>query len=116
MDSFQTVLADGGGRLEAIAGRIAAVTTASELAPLLGLLAAELGADEVRVLDAGAAPPQATLRSDGFTLPIPYRDRIVGHLAVYSREPRTWSRFELGRARLVGYQLGPILGTVSSAV
>jgi GAF domain-containing protein len=54
----------------------------------------------------------AALQAHGFasrlTLPISHGGEVVGHLEVYAHDQRPWSRFQVGRARLICY-LGPLL-------
>ncbi len=122
-------LADHDRRLEMLARRFAATTTAAELTDCLIPLAEELQADEVRLVgpraghdgatqvlldDPGADPDAASaLHAEGFasrlTVPITQGGEIVGHLEAYARDQRPWSRFQVGRARLICYQLGPLL-------
>ena len=96
-------------------------------------LALELQADEVRLTGPAAAraiqlladdpdaDPEAAgaLRALGFgsclTLPITYGGEIVGHLEVYAVEQRPWSRFQIGRARVLGYQLGALVHRFTAA-
>ena len=140
LHSFQATLADAehagdddyDRRLELLSRRLAAVTTHAELEVWLVSLAAELQADEVRLtgVDAGRATqlladdPEAdpvaaaALRALGFgsclTLPITRGGEIVGHLEAYARVQRPWSRFQIGRARVIGYQLGGIVHELAS--
>ncbi|HEY6892172.1 MAG TPA: EAL domain-containing protein, partial [Solirubrobacter sp.] len=133
LHSFEATLADAAGaedhdrRLELLARRLSAVTTRAELEACLRPLALELQADEVRLTgpaaaraiqllaDDPAADPRAAaaLRALGFgsclTLPITYGGEIVGHLEVYAVEQRPWSRFQIGRARVLCYQLGSLV-------
>jgi GAF domain-containing protein len=135
LHSFQATLADTehageadyDRRLEVLSRRLAAVTTPAELEAWLVPLAAELQADEVRLTGVDAtratqlladdpeADPiaAAALRALGFgsclTLPITRGGELVGHLEAYAREQRPWSRFQIGRARVIGYQLGGIV-------
>ena len=133
LHSFEATLADAAGaedhdrRLELLARRLSAVTTPAELEACLRPLALELQADEVRLTgpaavraiqllaDDPAADPEAarTLRALGFgsclTLPITYGGELVGHLEVYAVEQRPWSRFQIGRARVLCYQLGSLV-------
>jgi diguanylate cyclase (GGDEF)-like protein/PAS domain S-box-containing protein len=138
LQSFKTTLADAHDtpsradhdrRLEVLARRLATITTGAELEACLLPVARELQADEVRLVgpnagDHGAtqlladdpdADPETTaaLRAEGFasrlTLPISHGGEIVGHLEAYAHDQRPWSRFQVGRARLICYQLGPLL-------
>jgi EAL domain-containing protein (putative c-di-GMP-specific phosphodiesterase class I) len=133
LHSFEATLADAAGaedhdrRLELLARRLAAVTTPAELEACLMPLAAELQADEVRLgaidvtraiqllADDPHAVPEAAnaLRARGFgsclTLPITHGGEIVGHLEAYATEQRPWSRFQIGRARVLCYQLGSLV-------
>jgi diguanylate cyclase (GGDEF)-like protein/PAS domain S-box-containing protein len=115
--------ADHDRRLELLAGRLAAVTNQQELQACLGPLARELGADEIRINgpirhdaeqtlvdDPDADPAEiAALREAGYrsrlVLPIRHGDRVVACLEAYSQHQRPWSRFQVGRARLISYQL-----------
>jgi diguanylate cyclase (GGDEF)-like protein/PAS domain S-box-containing protein len=138
LHSFQTTLGDANNtpsradhdrRLEVLARRLAATATDAELEACLAPIAEELQADEVRLVgpyaghdgatqlladDPGADPEAAAaLRVHGFasrlTLPISQGGEIVGHLEAYAHDQRPWSRFQVGRARLICYQLGPLL-------
>ena len=120
-------------RLQALARRLAATTTAAQLRDCLAALAGELHADDVRILgahtsiagvtqlladDPTADPAAASeLRADGYgsrlTLPITAGDQTVGHLQASTRDPRPWTRFQINRARLVSYQLAPLLRTLA---
>jgi GAF domain-containing protein len=140
--SFQTTIADTNDfparadhdrRLEILVRRLAEVVTAEELQSCLSPLADELGADEVRLVDsretrAGqllvddpAAEPHvaAALRNEGYasrlTLPVHSGGRVIAHLEAYTCQQRPWSRFQVGRARLVCYQLGPLLTSLQVA-
>jgi GAF domain-containing protein len=114
-------------RLESLTRRLADATTDRDLAACLEPIALELRADEVRVVAPEearalvpgqllardpAADPHATarLRSGGFgsclALPIASAGRTVGYLEAYCREERPWSRFEIGRGRMLTHQLG----------
>jgi EAL domain-containing protein (putative c-di-GMP-specific phosphodiesterase class I) len=144
LHSFQTTLADANDtpsradhdrRLEVLARRLATTTTDDELEACLAPIAEELQADEVRLVgpyaghdgatqlladDPGADPDAAAaLRAHGFasrlTLPISQGGEIVGHLEAYAHDQRPWSRFQVGRARLICYQLGPLLRAEQAA-
>jgi diguanylate cyclase (GGDEF)-like protein/PAS domain S-box-containing protein len=115
--------ADHDRRLELLAGRLAAVTDHDELAACLGPLAHELGADEVRIAgpihdgarqtlvdDPNASRADvAALRALGYSsrlvLPIRRGEHVVACFEAYSQHQRPWSRFQVGRARLLCYQL-----------
>ena len=139
LHSFEATLADAAGaedhdrRLELLARRLAAVTTPAELEACLVPLAAELQADEVRLgavdleraiqlladdphADPGAA---SALRASGYgsclTLPITHGGEIVGHLEALAVQQRPWSRFQIGRARVLCYQLGALVHRFSVA-
>ena len=140
LHSFQATLADAGDaadpdydrRLELLARRLAAVRTREELDACLRPLAAELQADEVRIAGVDAlratqlladdpeADPAAAaaLRALGFgsclTLPITRGGEIVGHLEAFAVEQRPWSRFQIGRARVICYQLGALVHELSA--
>jgi diguanylate cyclase (GGDEF)-like protein/PAS domain S-box-containing protein len=135
LHSFQATLSDAsaGGeadydrRLELLSRHLASVRSREELDAWLSLLAVELQADEVRLVGAGveratqllADDPEAdpaaaaVLRALGFgsclTLPITRAGVLVGHLEAYARTQRPWSRFQIGRARVIGYQLGALI-------
>ena len=135
LHSFQATLSDASPgadpdydrRLELLSRRLASVTSQAELDACLGPLAVELQADEVRLTDAGVrratqlladdpeadAAAAAALRALGFgsclTLPITHGGEVVAHLEAYARTQRPWSRFQIGRARVIGYQLGSLV-------
>jgi diguanylate cyclase (GGDEF)-like protein/PAS domain S-box-containing protein len=118
-------------RLELLAARLADVATEDQLVACLRPIADELHADEVRLLparedvggggatqllahDPAADPAQArALRTSGFgsrlCLPVAHGGRTIGRLEADCREERPWSRFEIGRARIIALQLGPVL-------
>jgi GAF domain-containing protein len=62
-----------------------------------------------------AADPLAVveLRASGFSsrlaLPIAFGGETVGSLELYCRDERPWTRFEIGRARIISHLLGPLL-------
>jgi GAF domain-containing protein len=135
--SFQMSLAgddpasddDHDRRLEVLARQLATVASLEALQECLGPIAAELQADEVRLAappaddahatellaDDPAADPfeRAALQALGFgarlTLPIAHGGRIVGCLEAYAVQPRPWSRFQVGRGRIIACLLGPLL-------
>jgi EAL domain-containing protein len=138
LHSFQTTLADADDtptradhdrRLENLTRRFAAITTQAEFDACLLLLAEELQADHLRLVGPSPDQSEATqllindpsadagavqaLRTNGYgsqlTLPIHYGQDLVGHLEAYAYGTRPWSRFQLGRARTICHQLGPIL-------
>ncbi|MDA0167266.1 EAL domain-containing protein [Solirubrobacter ginsenosidimutans] len=140
--AFETTLADTNDsparadhdrRLEILVRRLAEVTTAEELHACLGPLADELGADEVRLVEGSdrqagqllVDDPTAdarvvtALRSEGYasrlSLPVHSGGHVIAHLEAYARQQRPWSRFQVGRARLVCYQLGPLLTSLHAA-
>jgi hypothetical protein len=136
LHSFEATLSDASvaaepdydRRLELLSRRLAAVTTQEELDACLVPLAAELQADEVRLAGPGVRratqlladdPEAAELRELGFgsclTLPITRGGAVVGHLEAYKREQRPWSRFQIGRARVIGYQVGALLHELNGA-
>ena len=53
------------------------------------------------------------LRARGFAsrlaLPITHGGETLGYLEACCRDERPWSRFEIGRARIITHQLGPLL-------
>ncbi len=126
---------DGGtlhdGGLELLAARLAEVSSPGELAGCLTAIAGELHADEVRIVepdaddtrpfttellagDPTAAPEQvAALRARGYgsrlALTVMSDRAPIAVLEAYSRRERPWTRFEIGRARIIGHHLGPIL-------
>jgi EAL domain-containing protein (putative c-di-GMP-specific phosphodiesterase class I) len=66
----------------------------------------EADAEEVRVLEKlGYASV--------LMLPICCAGRTIGLLEAYSRQERPWSRFEIGRARIIALQLGATLERIS---
>ena len=110
-------------RLERLTGRLVRAHSLEDLQSCLPTLAAELSADHVHVL---AGPPQAAhqtlisdlhadaeqlaeMLADGhramLTLPIGH----TGRLNAYRREDRPWTRFHIGRARILAHQLEPVL-------
>jgi diguanylate cyclase (GGDEF)-like protein/PAS domain S-box-containing protein len=124
LHSFEATLTDAAGaedhdrRLELLARRLAAVTTAAELEACLIPLAAELQADEVRIAGPETVRAVQVLADDpqllgGFgsclTLPITHGGEIVGHLEAFAVLQRPWSRFQIGRARVLCYQLGALV-------
>jgi diguanylate cyclase (GGDEF)-like protein/PAS domain S-box-containing protein len=141
LHSFQATLSDADTgvdadydrRLERLSRRLASVRSHEDLDACLALLAVELQADEVRIGGAGSeratqlladdpeADPAAAaeLRARGFgsclTLPITHAGILVGHLEAYARSQRPWSRFQIGRARVIGYQLGALIHELSPA-
>jgi diguanylate cyclase (GGDEF)-like protein/PAS domain S-box-containing protein len=132
--SFQATLAGDGGedlegadhdrRLERLARRVSGIGTEAELEACLPALAAELQADEVRIVGAGPGARDmalqeladdaggAELRAAGYgsrlTLPITRGDELLGYLEAYALDQRPWSRFHIGRARVLSYQLGAL--------
>jgi GAF domain-containing protein len=123
LQAFTAALADS----EELPLRLAGARSAAELDALLVPVAAELGAGALRVTAADGAPAAqllvddpaadpaaaAALRAAGFaarlSLPIPSGDQVVGRLELLAREPRPWSRAQVGRARRLCHQLGPVL-------
>jgi GAF domain-containing protein len=123
--------ADHDRRLELVTGQLARIASRRELDACLPTVAQELHADEVRVvaLDELAGSPsvgqllagdesaseadRATLRALGhrsrLTLPVMCGETVVGMLEAYSRQERPWSRFEIGRARIIAHQVGAVL-------
>jgi GAF domain-containing protein len=121
--------ADHDRRLELLSRRLAAATSAAELDACLLPLAEELHADEIRLVPAPgqsisttqllAGDPDANhlavheLRARGFSsrlaLPITHDGQTLGYLEACCRDERPWSRFEIGRARIITHQLGPLL-------
>jgi GAF domain-containing protein len=137
LQSFEASLSDtiealpGAGhdrRLETLARRLAGVSSATELEGCLRPLAQALNA-EVRLVapphhgvlatqllaDDPSADPvtAAALRAQGFSsrlaLPIADRGRTVAYLEAYCHQQRPWTLFDIGRARIITYQLGPLL-------
>jgi hypothetical protein len=116
---------DGG--LGSLVARLAAIATPADLAACLAPIAAELHADEVRIggpaadattellADDPLADPgeAAALRALGYgsRLQVPIvRDGVpVAQLSAYTRVLRPWTRFEIGRARIVSHHLGAVL-------
>jgi hypothetical protein len=134
--SFEEALAVADDdRLEALANGLALMTTSGDFELLRAPLATTLGADDVRLVGAHAARDRATqlladdpaadpaeaaaLRAAGFasrlTLPIPHDGETIGQLEAYLREPRPWSRLQVGRARVVCTQLAPLLASREEA-
>jgi GAF domain-containing protein len=100
-------------------------SAAAELAD--GVLApvatpAMLAADgAVAVVDgAGAADPLAIaeLRARGFAsllaVPVARDGRIVGSVEIYASAPRSWSRFDVRRARTVGHHVAAALARLEA--
>jgi diguanylate cyclase (GGDEF)-like protein/PAS domain S-box-containing protein len=122
-------------RLERLAAQLAEVVSEGGLRACLSAIAEELHADEVSVErddvraagasqllahDPAADPEEiAALQRAGFgsrlRVPVAYRGRIVGQLEARCREERPWSRFEIGRARMIALQLGPVLERTGAA-
>src|SRR4051812_18843100 len=120
---------DGG--LEQLVGRLAEASDPDDLEGCLDAIAAELHADEVRVipLDFAVAEPASTelvvgdpaapaedvaaLRALGYAsrlaITVTRDGMAVARLEAYSSEERPWTRFEISRARIIGHHLGPIL-------
>ena len=135
--SFRATLADAGNdgsgesdrRLEALARRLADAVSAEDLTGCLPSVARQLGADEERLVAAPdgehlavhtLAGDPATPRHDvrelhelGYgsrlSLPIVHRGAARFRLEAFARRERPWTRFEIGRARLICHQLGPAL-------
>jgi hypothetical protein len=121
--------ADHDRRLERLARRLAAATSEAELDGCLRPLADELHADEIKLVPAAnqhlnatqllAGDPHANplavheLRARGFSsrlaLPITHGGETLGYLEACCHDERPWSRFEIGRARIITHQLGPLL-------
>jgi diguanylate cyclase (GGDEF)-like protein/PAS domain S-box-containing protein len=120
--------ADRDRRFEALAARLARVTSQAELDTCLALLADELNADAVQIINSDhatqtrqtlisdATAPQderAALHASGYRAqlraPIHHGDDVVGVLEIYSHHERPWSRFHISRLRLVAHQLGAVL-------
>jgi diguanylate cyclase (GGDEF)-like protein/PAS domain S-box-containing protein len=114
-------------RLELLSRRLAAVRSREELDACLPFLAAELQADEVRLTGADVRRTTQLLADDadavelralGFgsclTLPLTRAGEVVGHLEAYAVQQRPWSRFQIGRARVIGYQLGSLVHELST--
>ena len=51
--------------------------------------------------------------SSRLVIPINQGGRTVGQLEAYRRNERPWSRFEIGRARIIALQLGATLERIS---
>ena len=110
-------------RLERLTGLLVRVHRAEDLDACLPPLAAELGADRVRIVAGRHASPSQILVSDpaadteqvaeliahGYramlTLPIGQ----AGQLHAYSRDERPWTRFHIGRGRIIAHQLETVL-------
>jgi len=120
-------LGEHDGGLGSLVARLAAIATPADLETCLAPIAAELHADEVRIAaptaeattqllaDDPQADPDAVaaLRALGYgsRLQVPIvRDGVpIAQLAAYTRIMRPWTRFEIGRARIVGHHLGAVL-------
>ena len=123
LDSFQASLADADPtdtradhdqRLEGLTRRLATVTTDSELDACLLALADELQADRIRIIrpdDASQLLSDDARIGDAsrLTLPIRRGHHALGELELYSRDGRPWSRFHVGRARIICNQLSLLL-------
>ena len=127
--SFTAALADTGPSetqdrgLERVARLLVRVHSAEDLDACLAPLADQIGADRVRIVagrptaasqilasDPAADPEQvAALIDQGYramlTLPI----AAAGRLHAYSRAERPWTRFHIGRARIIAHLLEPLL-------
>lgn len=114
--SFRTAFAEGGTggddeRLERLMRDLGAASGAAELEARLRPMADLLGADDVRIVAGPASARQvlaadaAELREAGFgaMLVLPIGSRA--HLVAYSRNERPWTRFHLGRGRIITHQL-----------
>jgi diguanylate cyclase (GGDEF)-like protein/PAS domain S-box-containing protein len=138
LGSFQTTLdhtrdvparADHDRGLELLARRLAGATTDAELNACLRPLADELHADDARLTttpdgdgratlifaDDPTADPHTTarLRARGYAsrlaLPITRGPETTGTLELYRHHDQPWTHFEIGRARIISHQLGPLL-------
>jgi diguanylate cyclase (GGDEF)-like protein/PAS domain S-box-containing protein len=110
-------------RLERLTALLVRVKSADDLQACLPALAAELGADHVRILAGRQGPPTQILASDpaadtarvaqllahGYramlTLPIGQ----AAELRAYSHTERPWTRFHIGRGRIIAHQLETVL-------
>jgi diguanylate cyclase (GGDEF)-like protein/PAS domain S-box-containing protein len=116
---------DGG--LGTLAARLAAVATPEDLDACLTAIAAELHADHVRIagpagdatLELLADDPRAhpadtaALEALGYgsqlVLPI-IRDGVpIARVEAYAYDTRPWTRFEIGRARIISHHLSAVL-------
>jgi diguanylate cyclase (GGDEF)-like protein/PAS domain S-box-containing protein len=122
---------DGG--LGALVARVAAIATPADLEACLAPIAAELHADRVRVAAPSSAATTELLADDpradpdevgalralgyGSRLQLPIvRDGVpIARLEVYTSALRPWTRFEIGRARMIGHHLSAVLGHVELA-
>jgi hypothetical protein len=136
-DTFQASLGDHAEAadrhehdgLEGLARRLADVATAEDLEHCLPAIARELQSHEVRITpdtartvhlltDAAGADPHdvAVLHAAGYrsslSLPLVHRGATLASLRAYRRTERPWSRFEVGRARLISHQLAAVLQRV----
>ena len=133
--SFRAALADTDPsetqdrRLERLTAMLVRARSAEDLDACLVPLAAELGADRVRIVagapaaatqilasDPAADPEQvAALLAEGYRamLILPIGD--AGRLQAYSRAERPWTRFHIGRGRILAHQLEPVLERNSAA-
>jgi hypothetical protein len=119
--------AEHDGGLGSLIARLSQASTPTEIEACAASIAAELHADEVRLAgpmgdatiellaDDPAADPDAVaaLHALGYgsrlTVPI-VRDGVpIARLDAYARSPRPWTRFEIGRARIVARHLGAVL-------
>jgi GAF domain-containing protein len=119
--------AEHDGGLGSLIARLSQASTPTEIEACAGAIAAELHADEVRLAgptgdgtiellaDDPAADPDAVAALDalgyGSCLTVPIvRDGVpIARLDAYARSPRPWTRFEIGRARIVARHLGAVL-------
>jgi GAF domain-containing protein len=90
--------------LELHADQIRLVPTEDQRVSTTQLLVGDPNADPLAVHE---------LRARGFSsrlaLPITHGGETLGYLEAYCRDERPWSRFEIGRARIITHQLGPLL-------
>jgi diguanylate cyclase (GGDEF)-like protein len=126
--SFQAAFASKGSgsdddqRLDTLLRTLAAAGSAQELELRLRPMADLLGADDVRVVghpapaglvlasDPDAEPAAAAeLRAAGYGARLVLPIGAHAHLVAYSRRERPWTRFHLGRGRIVTHQLDAVL-------
>ncbi len=119
--AFRTALAEASPN-ERFADLVARAGSPAELDPSLPAIAAEIGADEVRIaLDGPAeagqllagdpdADPErvAALVGEGFRAELTVPIGAAGRLRAFSRAERPWTRLHISRARFVAAMLTPL--------
>jgi diguanylate cyclase (GGDEF)-like protein/PAS domain S-box-containing protein len=114
-------------RLERLTGLLVRASSLEDLDSCLPALSAELSADHVRVLAGAPQAAHQVLASDPDANPAQIREMLAdghhamlsfpigsaGRLQAYRREERPWTRFHIGRARILAHQLEPVLGRLA---